>query len=102
MIAWALLAVFAGGLILGLVNFSLLYVTTARILETRRPVFLAMGSFFGRAAVTVVCMYFLAGGRWEKLAATFAGLLLARSVILRWASGHRDVLSVLPYRRQRA
>ena len=84
-IPWSLGAAFAGGLVLGLANFSLLYATTARLLEARRPMLLAMGSFFGRATAITTCFALLAGGQGGELAAAVAGLLFARGFFLRRA-----------------
>jgi F1F0 ATPase subunit 2 len=83
MISWSLGAAFAGGLFLGFINFSLLRATTVRILETRRPFLLAMGSFFSRSAAILACFFLLAGGLGGKLAAAMGGLLLARGFVLR-------------------
>jgi F1F0 ATPase subunit 2 len=102
MISWSLGAAFAGGLVLGLVNFSLLFATTARLLEAKRPMMLATGSFFGRIAVITACLYLLAGGHGGKLVAALAGLLLARGFFLRRAGCNNKAAPVLTRRAEQA
>jgi len=82
MISWSLGAAFAGGLVLGLVNFSLLFATTARLLEAKRPMMLATGSFLGRVAVITACLYLLAGGHGGKLVAPTSWAVLPREAAL--------------------
>ncbi len=94
MLSWSLGAAFGGGLALGLVNFSLLAVTATRLLEAKRPMLLAMGSFYGRLTILTACLYLLAGGHGGRAAAAVAGLLLGRGIVLRHASRIKKAVPV--------
>jgi len=74
---------FAAGVVLGLLAFGGLWLTVRRLPRSRRPGLLLLGSFVARLGVSVPVILVVMGGRWERLAACFAGFLLARTVLIR-------------------
>ena len=80
--AWLVLAAVAG-LGLGVFYFGGLWLTLSRLPRSRHPALLAMGSFLLRTAGTLVAFYFVMGGRWERLVACLAGMIVVRTVLVR-------------------
>lgn len=72
-----------GGIGLGIFYFGGLWMTVQRLPTARRPVFMSLGSFFGRLAVVLGGFYFVMGGHWERLLVCLLGFLCARFVLVR-------------------
>lgn len=87
--------VFTAGIGLGAFYFGGLWLTVRAFPTARRPALLALGSFAGRMAVTLVGFYLVSGGRWERLLVALTGFLLMRGVLVRrW--GRRGSISDVP------
>lgn len=75
---------FAAGTILGTFYFLGLWLTLKRLPYSRKPVFLTLGSFFGRTGVSLLGFYLVVrGGHLERLLACFLGFMLMRFVTVR-------------------
>lgn len=72
----------AVGALLGGFYFGGLWLTVRKVATARRPALLLIGSFAARAGIVLAAMYFVFGGRWERLLACAAGLLLARTLLI--------------------
>lgn len=71
------------GALLGAFHFGGLWWTVRRIASARRPAALALASYIVRLAVVGAGLFLVMDGRWERLAAALAGLLVARFVVVR-------------------
>jgi F1F0 ATPase subunit 2 len=78
-----LLAAFLAGMFLGFFYFGTLWLTVRRIMDSRFPAFLSLGSFFGRLTVTLCGFYLVMGGHWERLLASLIGFFLIRRLLIR-------------------
>lgn len=82
----------AAGMVLGLFYFGTLWLTVKQLPRVQRPELLALASYLGRTALTVLGFYLLMGGRWERLAVGVLGFLLMRVILVRrWGSWRTGV-----------
>ena len=79
-----LILVFAAGVLLGLIFFGGLWWTILRGVESPRPALWFFGGFLLRMVFLLAAFYYLSGGNWIRLILLGAGILLARSLVLRW------------------
>lgn len=92
----ALEMAFGAGIGLGLLFFGGLWLTVQRLSTTSRPALLALGSFWGRAAVCLVGFYVVMG-HWARLAACLSGFLVVRFVLVRcWRPPRLSISSPPP------
>lgn len=68
---------------LGVIFFGGLWLTLTRLPTTRWPMLLALGSLVGRMAITVIGLYLITSGSWQRLAACVVGLILSRQILIR-------------------
>jgi F1F0 ATPase subunit 2 len=86
--AWVAVSL-AVGVALGLVHYGGLWWTTRRALAARQPALVLFGSFFARMVVVMAGVYGVMIGfgqsepRWERAVAAIAGMLVARSLLVR-------------------
>ncbi|TDY63252.1 F1F0 ATPase subunit 2 [Aminivibrio pyruvatiphilus] len=79
-----LILVFAAGVLLGVVFFGGLRWTVLRGIGSPRPALWFFGSFLVRMVFLLTALFCLSGGAWIRLLLLGAGILLARSLVLRW------------------
>ena len=82
--ALRLLVVFAAGILLGLAFFGGLWWTIRRGLESSSPARWFVGGFVVRMTFLLAALYYLSGREWVRLVLLGAGILLGRSLVLRW------------------
>lgn len=75
---------FAAGAALGLLYFSALWKTVRKLSSSERPLRLLLVSFFARAALLAGGLYFVMNGRWERMAAAVAGIIVMRIILTRF------------------
>lgn len=75
------------GAVLGFLHFGSLWVMVSRLGRVRRPVVLVFGRFLVMMAVTLVGLYLIMGGRWERLIAALAGFMLVKVIVARRVRG---------------
>lgn len=86
-----LLSFLAGGLLGGL-YFSGLWYTVRRLPTAARPGLLIIGSFLLRLAPFLAAIYLLAAAHWSNLLGAMAGVLLARTLLIRrWGPDRKPV-----------
>jgi len=82
-LGWILLGAGVGGAA-GVFYFGLLYATIRRLKSAGQPQLMALGSFAGRLAVTIVALFLLVrGGHWERGLAFLAGFVVVRLLLVR-------------------
>lgn len=79
-----LILVFAAGVLLGVVFFGGLRWTVRRGIRSPRPALWFFCSFLIRMVFLLAALYFLSGGSPIRLLLLGVGILLARSLVLRW------------------
>jgi len=79
------IAAFGGGILLGLIHFWGLWWTTRRSMTVSNPTALILGSYLLRLLTMLLGIYWIMDGRWQRLVACFAGILIARLIVLRSA-----------------
>jgi F1F0 ATPase subunit 2 len=78
-----LLLSFLTGVIVGGLYFGGLWYTVRRLPTTRHPALLAVGSFTLRLALLLAAIYFLTTTHWSSVFSALAGILLARTLLIR-------------------
>jgi F1F0 ATPase subunit 2 len=78
-----LLLAFMGGLLLGAFFYGGLWWTVQRGLTSQRPAVWFFASYLLRTGLTLVGLYALAGGHWQRLLVSLIGCLLARFIVMR-------------------
>ena len=82
-----LILAFIAGLALGLFYFGGLWLTIKQLPRSRRPAFLALGSFFLRTALVVFAFYLIVrNGNWQNGIACILGVIGMRIVLVRRVS----------------
>lgn len=74
---------FIAGLGLGMVNYSVLWITVQKVAGARRPALPSIVSFILRMGITLTGFYLVMNGQGERLGASVAGFFLVRSVVAR-------------------
>jgi F1F0 ATPase subunit 2 len=78
---------FIAGLGLGLFYFGGLWLTIQRLPGSKRPAFLALGSFFLRTALVVFAFYLIVrNGNWQNGIACIVGVIGMRMLLVRRVS----------------
>jgi F1F0 ATPase subunit 2 len=85
-----LIVAFLVGVGIGVVYFGGLWWTVQKLPSSKSPALLALGSFLGRTAVTLLGFYFAMGGRWERVLACFIGFILSRQLLVRRGRVRKD------------
>ena len=78
-----LLMAFIIGAGIGVFYFGGLLWTVKRLVITKRPAMLSLGSFLLRMGLTLLCFYLVMGGRIEMLLASLFGFLIVRAIFVR-------------------
>jgi F1F0 ATPase subunit 2 len=73
----------AVGLGLSAVFYGGLWITIRRLLVTRRPVAVTLGSLVFRTALTLAGLVLVARGQWQNALACVAGFVIGRIVVSR-------------------
>jgi F1F0 ATPase subunit 2 len=72
------------GFALGIVFYGGLWITIRALPKSRHPAMLALGSFWGRAAVVIAGFILTTARRWQNAIVCLSGFVLARIVLARW------------------
>lgn len=78
-----LLLSFLAGLLGGGLYFGGLWYTVRQLPTARQPALLLLGSFALRLALLLAAIYLLASSHWSNLFGAMAGILLARTLLIR-------------------
>lgn len=78
-----ILAAVVGG-ILGMIFFGGLWLTVRRVVSSRRPGLLFLGSLLLRMSIALLGFYLISkGGHWERMLASLFGFFIARFMVIR-------------------
>ena len=78
---WMFAALAIGGILSGF-YFGGLWLTVQAVAKARQPALLLLASFVIRAGLVLAGFFLVMGGRWEPLAVSMAGFLMARAVMI--------------------
>jgi len=73
---------FIGGVALGVFYFGGLWVTVQYVARSRRPGLISMISLVVRMSITMIGLYLIMAGDWQRLVASVLGFFVARTVLL--------------------
>ncbi len=81
------------GIVIGAFYFGGLWLTLGRLMSTKRPALLTLGSYLGRLAVCFLCFLLLARvAGWIGLLVCLAFFILARTAMIRiWGRPERVI-----------
>ena len=81
-----LMLVVAGavGLVLGAVFFGGLWWTVRKGVSSPRPALWFVGSMLLRTGIVLAGLYFVGGGQWQRLLGCLLGVVIARSLVMRF------------------
>ena len=74
------------GMGLGVIYFGGLWLTVQRLLSSRWPALMTLGSYYARASIALVGFYLVMDGRLDRLLVSMAGFLLIRIFCVRMLS----------------
>jgi F1F0 ATPase subunit 2 len=81
---YALVSSFAAGAGIGAFYLGSLWLTAHYIPRTEHPHLLMATSLVGRIGLTLVALYLVANGQWQRLLACFLGFFMLRAVLMHW------------------
>jgi F1F0 ATPase subunit 2 len=73
---------FIVGLLLGVLFFGGLWFTVKKIISSKTPGLLMVGSFILRITIVLAGFYFIGLGDWKKLIACLTGFMVARFTVI--------------------
>lgn len=82
---------FAAGAALGLIYFSLLWLTVKRLPDAGNPALLMLGSFIVRTAGAVLGIFLVMDGSWQRAAACVLGFMIARKAATMRLKPQREI-----------
>jgi F1F0 ATPase subunit 2 len=77
-----MIATFVGGIALGIIFFGGLWFTVKKIISSKTPGLLMVGSFILRITIVLAGFYFIGLGDWKKLIACLTGFMVARFTVI--------------------
>ena len=82
------------GLLLGTIFFGGLWFTVRKLVASKIPALLFLGSFILRVGITLTGFYYISSGSWQRLLICVAGFIIARFVVIHFTkmSEERQVL----------
>jgi F1F0 ATPase subunit 2 len=86
---------FLAGIAAGSIYFGGLWYTVRQLPTARHPAPLLLGSFALRLALLLGAIYLLASAHWSYLFSAMAGVILARTLLIRrWGPEKRERVTV--------
>jgi F1F0 ATPase subunit 2 len=75
---------FIVGLLLGAIFFGGLWFTVKKLVISKTPALLMVGSFVFRISIVLLGFYFTGSGDWKKLIVCLIGFIVARFVVIHY------------------
>jgi F1F0 ATPase subunit 2 len=75
---------FAVGVMLGVLFYGGLWITIRRLMVTRHPIAVTLGSLLLRMAVVLAGLLLVARGRWQNVLVALVGFAIGRIVVSRF------------------
>ena len=78
------------GLLLGTIFFGGLWFTIRKLVASKIPALLFLGSFILRVGITLAGFYFISSGRWQRLLICMAGFITARYSVIYFTKSNKE------------
>ena len=78
------------GLLLGTIFFGGLWFTIRKLVASKIPALLFLGSFILRVGITLTGFYFISSGRWQRLLICMAGFITARYSVIYFTKSNKE------------
>ncbi len=75
---------FIVGWLLGVVFFAGLWLTVKKLISSKMPALLMIGSLFFRISIVMAGFYFVGLGNWKKLVVCLIGFVVARFAVIHY------------------
>ena len=79
------------GFILGSVYFVSLWVTVRTLPSNSRFFSIIIGSLIVRITITVICLYMIMDGQWQKILLALLGFIVARNILINYWQPQREL-----------
>ena len=81
---------FIGGLLLGTIFFGGLWLTVRKLVISKIPAILFLGSFLLRVSITLIGFYYISSGSWQRLLICVAGFITARYSVIYFTKSNKE------------
>ena len=81
---------FIVGLLLGTIFFGGLWFTVRKLVTSKIPALLFLGSFILRVGITLTGFYYISTGSWQRLLICVAGFIIARYSVIYFTKSNRE------------
>ena len=82
--------VFIVGLLLGTIFFGGLWFTVKKLVTSKIPALLFIGSFILRVSITLIGFYYISTGSWQRLLICVAGFIIARYSVIHFTKSNKE------------
>ena len=81
---------FIVGLLLGTIFFGGLWFTVKKLVTSKIPALLFLGSFILRVGITLTGFYYISSGSWQRLLICVAGFITARYSVIYFTKSNKE------------
>jgi len=81
---------FIVGLFLGIIFFGGLWFTVKKLVTSKIPALLFLGSFILRVGITLTGFYYISSGSWQRLLICVAGFITARYSVIYFTKSNNE------------
>jgi F1F0 ATPase subunit 2 len=81
---------FIVGLLLGTIFFGGLWFTVKKLVTSKIPALLFLGSFILRVSITLIGFYYISTGSWQRLLICMAGFIIARYSVIYFTKSNKE------------
>ena len=81
---------FIVGLFLGIIFFGGLWFTVKKLVTSKIPALLFLGSFILRVGITLTGFYYISSGSWQRLLICVAGFITARYSVIYFTKSNKE------------
>jgi F1F0 ATPase subunit 2 len=81
---------FIVGLLLGTIFFGGLWFTVKKLVTSKIPALLFLGSFILRVGITLTGFYYISTGSWQRLLICMAGFIIARYSVIYFTKSNKE------------
>ena len=81
---------FIVGLFLGIIFFGGLWFTVKKLVTSKIPALLFLGSFILRVSITLIGFYYISTGSWQRLLICMAGFITARYSVIYFTKSKKE------------
>ena len=83
---------FIAGTAIGMVFFGGLWYTVKKLVQSKRPALLFLGSLILRIAITLTGFYFIAHDNWQRMLVCLLGFIASRFIVVHVTADNKKQL----------